>query len=144
MTQTQIFTPPHPYEASDSDASLRTVLADFPGVELAFVFGSVAQGRATSGSDLDIAVGMRQVMSAEQKMALIAALAIRTGRPVDLIDLNAVGQPLLGQIVMHGRRLLGSAADHGRLISRHLVDAADFMPLRNRILKERRAAWIGK
>ena len=51
-------------------------------------------------------------------MALIHALAARTGRPVDLIDLHTVGQPLLGQIVRHGRRVLGSASAHSQLISR--------------------------
>jgi len=77
-------------------------------------------------------------------MALINALAARTGRPVDLIDLHTVGQPLLCQIVRHGRRVLGSATAHGQLISRNLVEQADFVPLRNRILKERRQTWIGK
>lgn len=144
MTKPQTLTPPPAQTTHDSDASLRDVLAGFPGVVLAFIFGSVAQGRATRDSDLDMAVATRQALSADQKMALIAALAARTGRPIDLIDLNTVGQPLLGQIVRHGRRLLGSAAAHGQLISRHLVEEADFMPLRNRILQERRAAWIGK
>jgi len=129
---------------SDSDASLRAVLEGFPGLLLAIVFGSVAQGRATPSSDLDLAVAARHALSAEQKMTLINALASRTGRPVDLIDLHTVGQPLLGQIVRHGRRVLGSAAAHGQLISRHLTEQADFMPLLNRILKERRHAWIGK
>ena len=128
----------------DCDASLRDVLAGFPDVRLALVFGSVAQGHAAPGSDLDIAVAASDTLSVDQKMALVAALAARTGRPIDLIDLNAVGQPLLGQIVRHGRRLLGCAAAHGRLISRHLIEEADFMPLRRRILKERRTAWIGK
>jgi len=135
---------PIPCATSDSDASLRAVLEGFPGLLLAIVFGSVAQGRATPGSDLDIAVAARRALSAEQKMALISALAAHTGRPVDLIDLHAAGQPLLGQIVRHGRRVLGSVAAHGQLISRHLTEQADFMPLQQRILKERRLAWIGK
>lgn len=133
-----------PTATSDSDASLRAVLEGFPGLLLAIVFGSVAQGCAKPGSDLDLAVAARHALSAEQKMALINALASRTGRPVDLIDLHTVGQPLLGQIVRHGRRVLGSAAAHGQLISRHLTEQADFTPLLNRILKERRHAWIGK
>lgn len=135
---------PRPSASSDSDASLRAVLEDFPDVLLALVFGSVAEGRATPESDLDIAVAARHTLSAEQKIALISALATHTGRPVDLIDLKTVGQPLLGQIVKHGRRVLGSATVHGQLISRHLTEQADFMPLRNRLLQERRNAWIGK
>ena len=73
-----------------------------------------------------------------------AGEAERTGRPVDLIDLKVVAEPLLGQIVRHGRRLLGSDSAYGQLISRHLFEQADFMPYRSRVLAERWAAWTGK
>lgn len=76
-------------------------------------------------------------------MALTQALAEQTGRPVDLVDLAAVTEPLLGQVVQHGRRLLGSDTQFAQLISRHLIEQADFMPYRNRVLAERRMAWIG-
>ena len=62
---------------------------------------------------------------------------------VDLIDLSVVGEPLLGQIVRHGRRVLGSDTIYGELISKHLFEQADFMPYQARILAERRMAWIG-
>ncbi len=126
------------------DADLREVLGRFPKLELALVFGSVAHGRPRPDSDLDIAVAGQQSLTANEKMDIIAALAERIGRPVDLIDLHRVAEPLLGQIVRHGRRLLGSDAAYGRLISKHLFEQADFMPYRNRVLAERRAAWIGK
>ena len=126
------------------DAELRDVLTRFPALVLALVFGSVAQGRQRADSDLDIAVAANQALTATEKMDIIAALAERTGRPVDLIDLKAVAEPLLGQIVRHGRRLFGSDNAYGQLISRHLFEQADFMPYRNRVLAERRAAWIGK
>lgn len=128
----------------DTDASLRDVLSQFPTLALALVFGSVALGRPRLDSDLDIAVSAGKPLSANEKMAMIAALAKRTGRPVDLIDLTTVSEPLLGQIIRHGRRLLGSDNSYGRLLSRHLFEQADFMPYRNRILAERRLAWIGK
>jgi predicted nucleotidyltransferase len=129
---------------SDSDTSLQSVLARFPEVLLALVFGSVARGQATFDSDLDIAVAAQKALTAEEKMAIIEALAVETGRPIDLIDLTVVAEPLLGQIVQHGRRLLGSDTAYGQLISRHLFEQADFMPYRNRILNERRAAWLSK
>jgi predicted nucleotidyltransferase len=119
-------------------------LARFPILVLALVFGSVAEGQQRPDSDLDIAVGANRALTAVEKMGIIAALAEQTGRPVDLIDLKVVAEPLLGQIVRHGRRLLGSDGEYGRLISRHLFEQADFMPYRNRVLAERRAAWIGK
>lgn len=126
------------------DAELRDVLRRFPALVLALVFGSVAQGRQRADSDLDIAVAANQALTATEKMDIIAALAEQTGRPVDLIDLKVVAEPLLGQIVRHGRRLFGSDNAYGQLISRHLFEQADFMPYRNRVLAERRAAWIGK
>lgn len=126
------------------DALLQSVLAQFPTLVLALVFGSVAQGRERADSDLDIAVAANQPLTVVETMRIIAALAEQTGYPVDLVDLNVVAEPLLGQILRHGRRLMGGDAAYGRLISRHLFDVADFMPYRNRVLAERRVAWIGK
>ena len=128
----------------DMDEQLRAMLCAFPHIELALLFGSVARGQAHAQSDIDLAVASRRALTAEQKIALIDALAERTGRPIDLIDLRTVGEPLLGQILRHGRPLLGSDSAYGQLISRHLFEQADFMPYRARVLAERRAAWIGK
>ena len=119
------------------------VLTNFPAIELAVLFGSVAQARQRPDSDIDIAVEAGRVLDAADKIAIIEALAERTGRPIDLIDLKTVSEPLLGQIVQHGLRLQGSDSAYGRLISRHLFEQADFMPYRSRILAERRTAWIG-
>lgn len=129
--------------APDLAALLRHALEGFPNIELALVFGSVATGRARFDSDLDIAVAAKRALTSVEKQCLMSALAENTGRAIDLIDLSVAGEPLLGQIVRHGKRLLGSDEAYGQLISRHLMDQADFMPYRNRILAERRAAWIG-
>jgi predicted nucleotidyltransferase len=130
--------------AADINKQLQEVLTRFPDLVLALVFGSVAKGCQRIDSDLDIAVAAKQALTVDEKMAIIAALAEQTGRPIDLIDLKVVAEPLLGQIVRHGRRLLGSDTEYGRLLSRHVFEQADFMPYRNRVLAERRAAWIGK
>src|SRR4030066_728023 len=126
------------------DAQLKEVLSHFPKIALAVLFGSVALGHQRADSDWDIAVAADHPLTADEKLAMISALAERTGRPVDLIDLSAVSEPLLGQIVRHGRRVLGSDILHGELISRHVFEQADFMPYRTRLLAERRMAWIGK
>jgi predicted nucleotidyltransferase len=130
--------------AQPIDAQLKEVFAHFPKITLVVLFGSVALGRQRADSDLDIAVAAKQALAAHEKIALVGALANRTGRPIDLIDLNAVSEPLLGQIVRHGRRVLGNDTLYGELISRHLFEQADFMPYRARLLAERRLAWIGK
>ena len=104
----------------------------------------IALGRQRPDSDLDIAIAASQALAAAEKIAIIEAWAERTSRSVDLIDLKVVAEPLLGQIVRHGRRLLGSNSAYGQLISRHWFEQADFMPYRTRVLAEMRAAWTGR
>lgn len=135
---------PHPTPPAALETALCEVLARFPGITLAVLFGSVAAGRARADSDLDIAVAAQRPLTVAEKIALTQALAEKTGRPIDLIDLATVAEPLLGQIVQHGKRILGSDTLFARLISRHLIEEADFMPYRRRVLAERRRAWIGK
>ncbi|WP_303784450.1 nucleotidyltransferase family protein [Azovibrio restrictus] len=123
---------------------IQQVLARHTGIRLAILFGSLAQGRATPQSDLDLAILMEAPLTAETKMQLIDDLSLATGRPVDLVDLRTVGEPLLGQILKHGIRLLGNDGDYAGLLKRHLFEEADFMPYHRRILAERRQAWIGR
>lgn len=122
---------------------LRKVLEQQPGIRQALLLGSLASGRAHAGSDLDLAVEAVRPLTASDKANLIAALAAATGRPVDLVDLKTAGEPLLGQILKNGVRILGSTDDQAALLYRHLLDHADFQPCVNRILRERRQAWIG-
>jgi predicted nucleotidyltransferase len=123
---------------------LRQMLTLRGDIRLAILFGSLAGGSATPDSDLDLAILMDGPLSAETKMELIGDLSQATGRPVDLIDLRVVGEPLLGQILKHGIRLLGLDGVYAHFLRRHLFEEADFMPYRRRILAERRQAWIGK
>ena len=129
---------------SNIDTVIRSVLAAHSGVRLAILFGSLASGQGRQDSDVDLAIDAGKPMGFEEKMALIGRLAECTGRPVDLIDLRTVGEPLLGQILAHGKRLAGDDAVYAELIKRHLFNEADFMPYYRRILSERRSAWIAK
>jgi predicted nucleotidyltransferase len=114
-----------------------------PGIQLAIVFGSIATGNQGTESDLDIAVDAGSPIDASTKMLLIEELAGKTGRPVDLVDISAAGEPLLGQILKHGTRILGSNTQFAELMLRHVINCEDFVPYRNRVLRERRRAWIG-
>jgi len=133
-----------PPDEPDLQNLLKATLREHGGVRLAILFGSRSTGLARPNSDLDVAVQMAAPLNADDKIALIEALAAATGLPVDLVDLKPVGEPLLGQILKNGIRLIGSDADYAALLTRHLFDAADFLPYRNRILAERRRAWIGR
>ncbi len=121
---------------------LRSFLADQTDIRLAIVFGSVASGKADSRSDLDLAVLVDDRLTVERRVELIEGLALMTGRPIDLIDLAEAGQQLLGEILRSGTRLLGSDESFAAVLSRYLIDQADFGPLRDRILAQRRAGWL--
>src|SRR5699024_4356566 len=117
-------------------------LAKHPEIKLAIVFGSVASGRARPDSDIDIAVQADKPLTTRQTTRLIEDLALATGRPVDLIDLHGVGEPLLGEIVHHGQRILGSNHDLAELRLRHVYLNEDFMPYVRRMLEERNRRWL--
>lgn len=125
------------------EETLKKALQAQSGLRLALLFGSCALGTQRPDSDVDVAVDMGGVMAAEQHVSLISDLALATGRAVDLIDLRTVGEPLLGQILQSGRRIGGEHAVHAQYITRHVMDVEDFVPYQERILRERRQAWIG-
>ncbi len=115
-----------------------------PGIRLVILFGSLADGEKRAESDIDVAIDAGHCLTVDERLAIMNALAERTGRPVDLVDLRTVGEPLLGQILRHGKKLLGDGTSYANVIRKHLFDQADFLPYRTRILAERRRAWIGK
>ena len=128
---------------AERDAIVTALQVSPVNLNIAIVFGSVARGFAGTDSDLDIAVATDRPLSAEEKISLISQLAETSGRAIDLIDLHKVGEPLLGEILRDGIQLLGDTETVTQLILRHIYAAADFVPLQQRILAERRQAWIG-
>lgn len=111
-------------------------------LELAVVFGSLARGNARPDSDLDIAVRFSRALNVEDKLTLIESLAEATGRPVDLIDLRVAGPIIARQALTTGKRIFGSNEVWAEQVARTLVDYADFAPLVERTLRERRESWI--
>ena len=124
-------------------SQLQTPLAKVPELRLALLFGSCATSGQRPDSDVDVAVDLGGVMTTEQHVAMVSALVLATGRVVDLIDLRTVGEPLLGQILQNGCRILGRSDIHAQYMTRHVMDVEDFVPYQERILRERRQAWIG-
>ena len=120
---------------------LTSALSRYERLRLAILFGSLARGGARRDSDIDIAVLVEGGLDAELRISLLETITACTGRPVDLVDLDRIGEPLLGE-VLRGRRLLGDDVTWGSLLSRHLIDAADFQPLQTRLLADRRRAWF--
>ena len=132
-------------DVSTSDpVRIKQVLEKHATIRLAVLFGSLAQGEAGWDSDLDLAIGADHPLATHEKIQLIAELAEVLGRPVDLVDIYSAGEPLLGQIITRGKKILGTNTDFAFMLNKHLLNQADFMPYRSRILKERRQAWIGQ
>jgi predicted nucleotidyltransferase len=119
-------------------------MARHPSVVLAILFGSVAKHHARSDSDLDLAVSTSTPLTPQTHTALIKDLALAFGRPVDLVDLTHIHNPLLQQILTHGRRVLcQDRTRYAELLLRMVYEEADCMPYYRRILSDRRQAWIG-
>ena len=125
-----------------TQARIIQALNAYPELKLVVLFGSMTRGTETADSDLDLAVQADRPLSVEQKMGMTETLALEFNRPVDLIDLRTVGQPLLREIIAKGKRIRGSNGDRARLIFRNIMDNEDFVPLQRRILRERRRAWL--
>ena len=117
-------------------------LQPFEGVRLIVVFGSVASGQQRPGSDLDVGILAARALSSKQKMAMNNALALAFNRPIDLIDLRTAGQPLLSEIIASGRPIHDADDEWGNLIYRNIMENEDFTPLQQRILREKRQAWL--
>ncbi len=120
------------------------LVAAQPGIKLAILFGSLSRGQGRVDSDLDMAIAESQALTAAKKKDLIGKLAQITGRPVDLIDLQTASGTILKQILTTGRLIYCMDRTlYAEIIKKMLFDQADLMPYRDRILTERRRAWIG-
>jgi predicted nucleotidyltransferase len=122
--------------------SLTEFIAVQPDIRLAIVFGSLANGKSHRDSDLDIAVLGKRPLEPSRRIELSEALSQLTGRPIDLIDLQSAGVAVARSAVLFGTVIFSrDEAAYPSQLSKVLFDSADFLPYRNRILKERRDAW---
>ena len=121
---------------------LTRFLTRYPQLKLAILFGSQATGQATPDSDIDLGLLFDRPLSSSDKLELMEAIGAEFGCPADVVDLYYAPEPVTGQ-VFKGKRLLGEDTVYAELLTKHLINTADFLPLRERILAERRAAWTG-
>ncbi len=123
--------------------TLKETLSRFPELKLAILFGSFSDGRDTKDSDLDVAVAGESVLTVEQKMQMIEVLAQAFGRAIDLIDLQTKREPIFSQAITKGRMIFCRDTNlYAEFMKTVMFNAADFLPIRSRILRERRQTWI--
>lgn len=93
------------------DDELRSTIAGFPGVLLAYLFGSAAQGLQRRSSDLDVAVLFASRPTLDQIGELTGALELVGHRRVDLVDLATAPPLLLREVIVTGRLLWARSED---------------------------------
>ncbi len=132
--------PGHNSHMREIDDRLIPILGRYPELRLAIPFGSRVDGDARPDSDIDLALLANAPLSGALVRELAEATGSDLGCPVDIVDLHQAPQPITGQ-ALKGRKLLGDNRTWAELLTRHLIDSADFGPLRERILAERQSAW---
>ena len=122
-------------------SQLTALLSRYPAIKLAVLFGSMVTGNARPDSDVDLGLLAEAPLTTDFKLQLIETIGAEFGRPVDIVDLYYAAEPILGQ-VFKVIKLYGDNMTYAKLLTRHLLNAADFLPLHQRILTERRNKWI--
>jgi len=123
---------------------IRQLLDAREDVRLAYVFGSVALGRARPASDIDVAILFAGEPPPASLDRLAEDLEEAAGRSVDLVDLAKAPPLLAHQIVSTGSCLVcrqpqERAAFETRTIMRHL-DTAHLRRIQHAYLRERTRA----
>jgi uncharacterized protein len=121
--------------------AVRRVLAELPDLQLAYVFGSVAAGRATDASDLDVALLFTGRVEPARLDRLVEALSAAAGRLVDLVDLSKAPPLLAHQVVARGTCIVSrdpraQARFETRTVMRYL-DTKHLRSIQHRYLGER-------
>ncbi len=111
---------------------LRSVLQCDARVAYALVFGSVARGTASAGSDLDVAVGLYPGvrLSALEVGGLISRLEAASGASVDLVLLDEAPPALAYRVFRDGQTLI--ERDRKALVERRaraILEYLDFQPI---------------
>jgi predicted nucleotidyltransferase len=111
---------------------IREILEGDSRVAYAVLFGSSARGRAHSGSDVDIAVGLMSGarLSAGDVGDLVSRLESAAGRPVDLVILDEAPPALAYRVFRDGTELM--VRDRTTLVNRKaraILEYLDFRPI---------------
>lgn len=85
--------------------ALRAELDRRVGLDALWVYGSVARGTDTAGSDVDLAALFARRPAAAELLSLPGDLAVLAGRDVDLVDLDTASPVIAMQVLREGRLL---------------------------------------
>lgn len=128
---------------------VRETLEDEDDVVLAYLFGSVAEGRETDRSDLDVGVLLAgETDGLDRLMDLAAALSEALDLPGEAVDvtlLNDAPLRLLHQVVTKGEPVLVRDESRRVRFEAGVVDRyLDFKPMLERQARARRERFRGR
>lgn len=131
--------------------ALLAALAEEPRIAVAsaYVFGSVAEGRAHRQSDVDVALLLVRDAAPtaadrfDARLRLSARLRDRLGCPVDVVILNDVAPGLGRHVVTRGLRVLRQDAEADHAFVRDVqLRAADLEPFLRRLRRVKLDALV--
>lgn len=93
-------------DVTEMEGAFAGVLAAWPMVRAAWIFGSVATGTAGPLSDVDVAVLGAQTLSFDERCRLVVELGRAVGRQCDVVVVEDASPVLAMAIVDTGRRFL--------------------------------------
>lgn len=134
--------PKHKSNKKEVEQQVNQWLSKQASIRFAILFGSFAKQTNTQESDIDLAIELDKPLTAETKLTLLQTFSELNDRRIDLIDLKTVGEPLLNQIIQHGKLLKGTKADMIQLSIKNVNMMQDFSPYLKRTLAERRARLL--
>jgi predicted nucleotidyltransferase len=120
-------------DGSDILNSGKDYLASIPEIRLGLVYGSFANGKATAGSDVDIAIAGDAPFSADLLMRVRGDLGLLFARDVDLIDLSRVQGLILHRAVTRSLVLKRDPALFADYLCKALAFQEDFLPYLRRM-----------
>ena len=102
--------PTYPHSPVLDETGLIAFLETQPDIAAAYLFGSLAQGRATPRSDIDIAILLKRVPkqlggATDRQLRLMDVFRGFADREVDVVILNTAPPVLKDQVLRYGRRL---------------------------------------
>ncbi|MCC9078781.1 nucleotidyltransferase domain-containing protein [Litorilinea aerophila] len=118
------------------EAQLAAVFSRYPEIQAVYLFGSHAEGRATSRSDLDLAAILRPHTPPPDKLDLLTDLVRAGFEQVDLVFLDPADIRdivLWFDVVRHNRVIYAvEDFDRGQLFSKIARMYWDFVPILER------------
>ncbi len=96
---------PQKEDLEESFRKIKKFLEKDSNILFAIVFGSAVEGKLTKESDIDVAIYVKNPLSAHELLSLIDKLSTLVGREIHLIVLNEAS-PLLRHQVMKNRKEL--------------------------------------